>query len=133
MLTISIHQDPSNFYPGTDFLWQTGGSEGRGFKLNYPLPAGTSEREYLPILDEAIQKINKFCLDILFVVLGVDTFKEDTLGGFRLERRSYSKIASKIVKLCGGGFRKIPTVILFAGGYSDKVPELWLEFVKNLV
>ena len=133
VLTISIHQDPKVFYPGTGFSWQTGEGEGEGFNINYPLPLETTEAEYLPVLEKAIKKIEKFDPCILFVVFGVDTYKNDRLGGFRLEKETYAKITLRFVSLARGKHNKLPIVILFAGGYSNEVPGIWREIVNAIL
>jgi acetoin utilization protein AcuC len=126
VLKISIHQDPTFFYPGTGFAWQTGEGRGKGFNINYPLQPGTGEPEYLDVLDEAISRVKDFKPDILVVILGVDTYKNDSLASIQLEKESYAKIAKRLKD-----FSK--KTVLFAGGYSQDVPELWYEFVKALV
>jgi acetoin utilization protein AcuC len=132
VLTISIHQNPFDFYPGTGFEWQIGSGKGEGYNINYPLPTGTSEKEYLPALDIAIDKIREFKPDIVFVVFGVDTYKGDQLGGFSLETETYGKIAFRLALLVQGKPNKLPIVILFTGGYSSEIPKLWWEIVNNL-
>ena len=123
VLTISIHQDPTFFYPGTGFAEQTGEGRGKGFNLNYPIPPGTGEKEYLETLDKALPKIKKFKPDILVVVFGADTYKDDPLASIELEIETYGKIAKRL--------RPFPKkAVLFAGGYSKKVPEIWYEFLK---
>lgn len=125
VLEVSIHQDPTNFYPGTGFVWQKGEGKGKGFNINIPLPPGTGENEYLSAVDKALPKINDFLPDLLIVILGADTFTDDPLAQFELDKITYKKIAKKLVK-----FNK--KAVLFAGGYSRMVPEIWLEFVKSL-
>lgn len=126
VFTISIHQDPTNFYPGTGFKWQTGEGKGEGYNLNIPLPPDTSEKEYLNALDHLLPKIAKFAPDLLVVILGVDTYKDDPLASFNLEQQTYGKIARKL--------KRFPKkCILFAGGYSKNVPQLWYEFVSKLI
>lgn len=124
VLTISLHQDPTFFYPGTGFSHQKGEGKGKGFNINYPLPSGTMEKEYLPVLDEAFGRIKEFKPDILVVVFGADTYKDDPLAGFRLELETYGKIGRKL--------KNRPMVVLFAGGYSKQVPHIWWEFIKGL-
>lgn len=125
VFTISIHQDPTNFYPGTGFEWQKGEGKGEGYNLNIPLPAGTGEKEYLHALDEALPKIINFKPDLLVVVLGVDSYKNDPLASFNLEKQTYGKIAQRL--------KRFPKkCILFAGGYSKDVPKLWYGFVSKL-
>jgi len=126
VLKISLHQDPADFYPGIGFEWQRGEGKGEGYNINVILHRGTREGEYLKKLDSVIPKIKKFKPDILFVIFGADTYKNDPLAEIKLEKESYGKIAQRLKQ-----FDK--KVILFAGGYSKEVPEIWFEFVKNLI
>jgi len=128
VFTLSIHQDPTFFYPGTGFANQIGGARGEGFNLNIPLPPGTGEDQYLAALrQKALPAIDKFKPDLLLVVLGADTFVEDPLASFQLGLETYGKIAQSVKPyLKNGG------AILAAGGYSRKVPEIWFEFLKAL-
>ncbi len=125
VLEVSIHQDPTNFYPGTGFAWQKGEEKGKGFNINIPLPPGTKESAYLSAINKALPKIINFSPDILIVILGADTYHDDPLAQFELDRSTYKKIAEKLTE-----FNK--KAILFAGGYSRMVPEIWLEFVRGL-
>jgi len=126
VLKISLHQDPTDFYPGTGFEWQRGEGKGKGYNINVILHQGTREEEYLKKLDSVTPKIKKFKPDILFIIFGADTYKNDLLAEIKLEKESYGKIAQKLKQ-----FDK--KVILFAGGYSKEVPEIWFEFIKNLI
>lgn len=125
VLTISVHQDPTRFYPGTGFEHQTGEGEGEGFNINKVLSPGTKEKEYLEFLDALLPVVVDFEPDILLVILGVDTYEKDPLASVKLEKGTYAKIAGRIKK-----FDK--KAVLFAGGYSKDVPELWWNFVSNL-
>lgn len=133
VLTISIHQDPTFFYPGTGFSHQKGAGKGKGFNINYPLPSGMTEKEYLPVLNKALVRIKKFKPDVLVVVFGADTYKGDPLAGFKLELETYGMIGHLLKNLRTEELKDTPQVILFAGGYSSEVPELWWELVRNLV
>lgn len=126
VLTISIHQNPATFYPGTGFPWQTGAGRGKGYNLNLPLDPGTGEYEYLATLEVALKRLKEFPYEVLVLVLGVDTFKEDPLAAIELEVESYAKIGEKL--------KNLPNLaIMCAGGYSPRVPELWLSFLKGFL
>ncbi|MFC1727109.1 histone deacetylase family protein [Patescibacteria group bacterium] len=124
VLTISLHQDPATLYPGVGFAKEKGEGAGQGFNLNLPLPPGTGEKEYLQSLDSVLPLTKKFPHDIIIVVLGVDTYKDDPLAQINLEIDSYRKIGER--------FKKFPRVaVMFAGGYSKKTPDLWFSFLKG--
>lgn len=124
VLTISIHQDPRTIYPGTGFEWQTGRGKGLGMNINLPLTPGTTEQKYLETLDSALKRASGFASDMNILVLGVDTYKGDYLGGLRLEQDSFRKIGERF-----RNFKKLG--VLFGGGYSTKIPDLWMTFLKG--
>lgn len=124
VFSISLHQDPRTLYPGTGFVEQCGEGPGEGYNLNVPLAPGTGEKEYLSHLDRVLRLTKTYTHDLLILILGVDTFKEDPLAQLSLEKESYFKIGER--------FKRFPKVaVLFAGGYSKIVPQLWLSFVKG--
>lgn len=124
IFTISLHQDPSTLYPGTGFEYQKGEGKGEGYNLNIPLPPGTREKEYLNVLDQVLPLSDKFKPDLTVLVLGVDTYKDDPLASLELEESTYYKIGKKFKN-----FKKLGVV--YAGGYSKKVPDLWLSFLRG--
>jgi len=124
VFTVSIHQDPQTLYPGTGFAWQTGEGEGKGHNLNVPLLPGTREFKYLCALDNILPLAKKFKPDVVVLVLGVDTYKEDPLASINLEANTYGKIGERFKR-----FEKL--AVMCAGGYCQKTPELWLSFLKG--
>lgn len=124
VFTISIHQNPSTLYPGTGFAEEKGEGLGKGYNLNLPLSPGTGEKEYLQALDSVLPLTKKFPHDVIILVLGVDTYKEDPLANIELEIDSYRKIGKR--------FRDFPKLaVVFAGGYSKATPDLWFSFLKG--
>lgn len=122
--TISIHQDPVTIYPWVGFGSQKGSGAGEGYNLNVTLPPKTKEDAYLKALDDVIEKSSSYPADIKVLLLGVDTFKDDLLGGLGLEEDSFRKIGER--------FRKMDKLaILFGGGYSTKIPDLWIKFIEG--
>ncbi len=112
VLTLSIHGDPSNFYPFyTGFEQEIGDCEGEGTNVNLPLPSGTRETAYLEALNIAGNKILEFGAQALIVATGFDTFKDDPLSCFKLDSSSYYVIGKAIRSL------KLPTLFVQEGGY----------------
>lgn len=124
VLTVSIHQDPRTIYPGTGFDTQKGEGKGMGKNINVTLPPGTGEEAYLRALDGVLQKTESFERDMTVLVLGVDTYKGDLLGNFRLVEDSYRKIGERFRR-----FEKL--AILFGGGYHNNIADLWMNFLKG--
>ncbi len=112
---VSLHGDPSFCFPYfSGYSDEIGKGKGKGYNLNLPLPKGTSEEQYLKVIDKAIKKINKFNPEALVVSVGFDTYFKDPIGTFHLSEESYTQIASKIQKL------EIPLLLIQEGGYNVK-------------
>lgn len=126
VFNISLHQDPTTLYPGTGFSWQKGEGAGEGFNLNVPLAPGTKGEEYLQQLDKVLPLYNDYSPDLVILILGVDTWKNDPLANLKLEEQDYYKIGKRFRR-----FEKL--AILCAGGYSQETPDLWMRFIEGLV
>lgn len=117
LLYLSLHQYP--FYPGT-------GAESNFNCLNFPLPAGTKEKEYLETLEFALKKISYFSPDLLALSAGFDGFKNDPLTIFGLEKESFGRIGEKIADL------KLPAFAVLEGGYGQALPVCLYNFLLGM-
>ncbi|PWK76144.1 histone deacetylase family protein [Aminobacter sp. AP02] len=112
VLTVSLHADPSRFYP---FFWghadERGEGAGLGYNCNLPLPRKSGDAEFLEALGHANRRIRAFAPDALVVALGLDAFEGDPFGGLSVTTSGFSRIAEAIAKL------GLPTVIVQEGGY----------------
>jgi acetoin utilization deacetylase AcuC-like enzyme len=118
VLTISIHQDPHSFYPGTGFVEQTGEGDGKGYCMNVPVPAGTGNADYTHVLDDfVVPKLKQFEPDIIFVAAGQDSHADDLMSGLKLTDECYGAMTGTIMdaakKLCKGRL-----VLTLEGGYD---------------
>jgi len=116
VLYCSIHQSP--FYPGTGSRQETGSGPGAGKTVNVPLPAGTTEDEYLAAMDEVIvPAVLDHRPEIILVSAGFDAHRQDPIGGMDLTTDSFRSITERIVEAakqsCGGR-----VVSVLEGGYD---------------
>jgi len=116
-LYISLHQSP--LYPGT-------GLRSMENCINYPLSAQTSPAEYLSVLDQGLEKVEKFNPDLLAISAGFDTYKHDPITSFSLEKDTYNKIGRMLA-----GMNK-PSFSILEGGYSSDLAECIFEFLTGL-
>ncbi|MFH0862674.1 MAG: histone deacetylase [Candidatus Altiarchaeota archaeon] len=134
VLTISVHQDPRNFYPGEGFVEQIGEGEGRGYCMNIPVPAGSGDADYIRILEEfALPKIRQFDPEIIFVAAGQDSHADDGMSGLRLTDDGYAAMSSKLrelaLEICDGML-----VLTLEGGYNvDTLPHTHERIVSALL
>jgi acetoin utilization deacetylase AcuC-like enzyme len=125
VLTVSIHADPSNYFPFyAGYPEEIGRGAGLGFNLNLPLPHGSGDTPFLQALDSALARIRSFAPGALVVALGLDASEEDPLGVLKATRNGFSQAAHAIAQLA------LPTVIVQEGGYL--CPALPLNLIAFL-
>jgi acetoin utilization deacetylase AcuC-like enzyme len=125
VLTVSIHADPSNYFPFyAGYPEEIGRGAGLGFNLNLPLPHGSGDTPFLQALDSALARIRSFAPGALVVALGLDASEEDPLGVLKVTRNGFSQAAHAIAQLA------LPTVIVQEGGYL--CPALPLNLIAFL-
>jgi acetoin utilization deacetylase AcuC-like enzyme len=112
VLTVSIHADPSRFYP---FFWghacERGDDEGLGANLNLPLERKSGDAPFMEALEHALDRIAAFAPDALVVALGLDAFQDDPFGGLSVTTDGFARIGAAI------GEAGLPSVIVQEGGY----------------
>jgi acetoin utilization deacetylase AcuC-like enzyme len=115
VLTVSIHADPSRFYP---FFWghahERGTGAGLGANLNLPLPRGTGDADYLATLATALDRIADFGADTLVVALGLDAHEADPFKGLAVTTGGFARIGTAIAAL------GLPTLLVQEGGYLSE-------------
>jgi acetoin utilization deacetylase AcuC-like enzyme len=112
VLYVSLHADPERAYPF--YLGradEVGAGPGTGANLNIPLPARTTNAQYLKALDRGLEKIASMSGSIVVVSLGLDTYVDDPICDFALTTEVYHEIGRRVAGL---GRR---LVILQEGGY----------------
>jgi acetoin utilization deacetylase AcuC-like enzyme len=112
VLYCSLHANPDQDYP---YFWgaadELGSGAGIGANRNWPLPVGTSDKDFLNALDEALTVIAAFTPAYLVVSAGWDIRAGDPAGGFILSRNAFPKIGRQIASL------DLPVLIIQEGGY----------------
>lgn len=113
VLTISVHADPSNYYPFfTGYADERGNGPGEGFNLNLPLPHGEGGEAMAAAVDQAGEAIKAFGAQALVIALGYDAHKDDPIGVLKLGAADFGTIGAK-VKAFG-----LPTLVVQEGGYA---------------
>lgn len=117
ILYLSWHQNP--LYPGT-------GLESQANCLNFPLPAGTTEDKYLAVFKQGLDRVGEFNPDLVAISAGFDSYRRDPLGGMKLEKTTFRKIAQLISSLGK------PAFAVLEGGYSKDLPFCISEFLCGM-
>lgn len=116
VLYASTHEE--GIYPWTGAYTEIGEGEGRGYKVNIPLPSRSGDEVYLKIFREVITPIVKqFKPDAILTSVGYDAHQADPIAQMLLTVSGYVEIFTQILGLadqcCGGRF-----IVCLEGGYS---------------
>jgi acetoin utilization deacetylase AcuC-like enzyme len=76
------------------------------------MPIGTTFEVYRDSLKIALQNIIDYDPDVIILSLGVDTFADDPVGGFKLQSPNFKTIGNLIAEL------EMPTHFIMEGGYA---------------
>ncbi len=131
VLYISTHQYP--FYPGTGSFVESGTGDGKGYSVNFPLPAGLGDRTIVPIYTQIVPSIlEQYCPQLILVSAGFDAHFQDPLGELKLTPNGYADIASSLIRAaeqhCGGRI-----CFVLEGGYSlDGLRDCTLAVLKEM-
>ena len=116
VLTVSIHADPSDYYPFfTGYPGETGHGEGDGFNLNLPLRHGGTGDDMAAAVAAASDRVRTFAADVLVVALGYDAHRDDPIGVLKLETADFGAVGRQIRAL------DLPTLVVQEGGYAIEV------------
>ena len=127
VLTISIHADPSRFYP---FFWgyasERGEGPGLGANLNLPLARGTGDEAFLETLALARRRIEAFGAEVIVVALGLDAHEKDPFQGLAITTGGFERIGRTIAEI------GLPLLMLQEGGYlSDDLGRNLTAFLSG--
>jgi len=113
VFTISMHCDPTDFYPFfAGHAHERGGGAGEGYNLNLPLAPQSADDAFLDRMEEAMTALRAYAPDVLFIALGLDAFEGDPLIGLSVTTEGFGKIAARIAAL------DLPTILVQEGGYN---------------
>jgi acetoin utilization deacetylase AcuC-like enzyme len=117
VIYVSVHQQ--GIYPGT-------GLKSIQNCFNFPLTGDSRPSEYLAIFSEALEKIKEFQPNLIAVSAGFDGYKNDPIGGLKLELETYREIGRRLNQL------NLPLFAVLEGGYSRDLPECIYNFLIGL-
>jgi len=125
---VSIHADPTNFYPVVSgFEGERGEGEGYGYNINLPMPHGSSEEHFFDRVEEAMAAIELFQPNALVLLLGFDTYVNDPQARVAVTTEGFYRLGKRI---CGAD---LPTLVVQEGGYDLKTLSINVQqFFKGL-
>ncbi len=153
VLTISVHQTGKTLFPGSGFVYETGGAEGTGYAVNIPVIPGAGSLELIKVYEEIVVPLfESFKPDLLVTQLGVDGHYLDPLAhlaytsfGYETVLKGLKKQSSDICKLGwlavgGGGYNPVNVArlwtlflaIILGEKVPEKIPEEFIEQCEEM-
>ena len=114
----SVHQHPA--YP------ETGARNVGKNCFNFPVPPHTPRAHYREVLESALGELKRFKPSLVAVSAGFDAYARDPLAQGTLETEDFHWLGESIRGL------GVPAFSLLEGGYSSKLPDLILAYLKGL-
>ena len=116
VIYFSVHE--FDFVEGDiGFIDEVGEGEGLGRSINFPMPMGISDAEFLEFMDVLEPVLNEFNPDLIIIAAGFDMHFSDPIGNSLLTSISYYRFTEKILKIseqiCEGKL-----AFILEGGYS---------------
>jgi acetoin utilization deacetylase AcuC-like enzyme len=125
VLYFSLHQYPA--FPNKGWVDEIGEGKGKGYTINVPLPAGTSDDSYFDAIRRIMPILKKFNPDIVAISAGFDAYHGDLLLDLKLSYNAYYKIG----KLLKDNFKNLYGTL--EGGYNtDALPYCVFNFLDGI-
>lgn len=117
VLFVSVHEDPSQLYPGTGFASETGCGEGNGFTVNLPVEPYSRDDKYRQLFDtQVVPALDAFEPQFLLVSAGFDACAQDPLAHIMLTPDAFGFMTQQLMAVadrhCSGRL-----VSMLEGGY----------------
>lgn len=134
VMTISIHQTGKTLFPGTGFVYETGGAEGTGYAVNVPIIPGAGSLELIKIYEEVfVPLFESFKPDLLVTQLGVDGHYMDPLAHLAYTSYGYETVIKDLRKKSSKDC-KLGWLAVGGGGYNPiNVARLWTLFLSVIL
>lgn len=115
VLFISLQQFP--IWPGTGSAREAGTGAGKGFTINYPMPAGSDGAVYRGLFEgEIAAALLAYQPELLLISAGFDAHQLDPLGNINLTEDDYRHFTRVLREICVT--LGIPIVSVLEGGYN---------------
>ncbi|MEI6971532.1 MAG: histone deacetylase [bacterium] len=116
VLYFSIHQWPH--YPGTGRRDDSGQARGKGFTVNVPVAAGSTDTDFLDAIRNTLRPaIDRFKPEFILISAGFDAHSDDPLSRTMVSTAGFAEMTREVLRMadahCGGRI-----VSVLEGGYN---------------
>jgi acetoin utilization deacetylase AcuC-like enzyme len=128
VLFVSVHGDPSGYYPWyVGYADERGAGPGEDYTVNLPLPEGSGDAPWLAALDTGLAAIRAFGAGALVLSLGFDASRAEPLRFLDVSDEGFARAAGRVAAL------GLPVAVIQEGGYAvDALPRLLARFLGEL-
>ena len=128
----SIHQYP--LYPQSGRACETGDGKGKGFTLNVPMPAGSTDTDYKRVFTGELRPaMDRFLPEFILVSAGFDGHRDDPLASISLTEGGFGEL-TRIVKDMASDYCGNRVVSVLEGGYTLEALTVSVEeHLRNLL
>jgi len=132
VLFIDTHQDPRTIYPGNGFASEIGEGEGKGFKVNIPMPLYSGFDSYKLVFEEIIKPVaREFKPQIIIRNGGSDPHFNDGLTSLALPISGFKMVGEQVREMAEACDGKL--IDLIASGYNKTVlPYAWMSLIAGI-
>ena len=129
VLYISIHGDPTNFYPVvTGHENERGTGRGTGYNINLPMPHGSPESVFFDRLEQSLAAIRLFSPDVVVMPLGFDIYRDDPQAKVAVSSEGFASLGRAMAEL------GLPVLVIQEGGYDiDSLEQNARQFFGGLL
>jgi len=133
LILADLHEDGRFLYPGTGASEEAGIGEGRGTKLNLPLPPGAGDKEFFEAWHAVEAHLERHRPQFVIFQCGADSLEGDPITHLRLSEEAHAHAARR---LCDIADRHAAGRILGVGGggYNRRnLARAWTRVVQAFV
>ncbi|MDG5778180.1 histone deacetylase [Haloarculaceae archaeon H-GB1-1] len=92
---VSLHE--AGLYPGTGDVAETGEGDGEETTMNFPLPQGSTDADYLAAFAEVVEPaLESYDPDLLLVSAGFDAHEYDPISRMRVSTEGYALMTTRL-------------------------------------
>ncbi len=124
VLYCSMHQQYT--YPWSGETYETGEGPGKGYTMNFPLPAGSRDEHLINAVHRAIERAVEFKPYAVGVSAGFDGYEKDRLLGLKYTQDGYYQCGL----LLGRNFERVFAVL--EGGYHNDIKICVEKFIDGI-
>lgn len=130
VIHIDIHE--RDIYPGTGHIYDLGGDEGYGTKINIPIPSSSTDNDYIYIVREIIVPIiYNMKPSVIVISAGFDGYINDGLASTELTEYFF-KFFGSVMRMSAKDLR-IGIAAVLEGGYSIGLHKGLTAFLKGFI